>query len=205
LVAVTTRTPAQLERVNLPGRPPPFAVAANGGFLYVDGELDVGWTATVRRRVSEVTSLAEVWVQLSAVCRPEWTLSLRNAEDLFCYAVVNRDAMPAHDRGWSTSLQGRKLYWLPRPLTKSGAVLEIADRLGAGTILAAGDSLLDIDLLQVATRGIHPAHGEIAESGWSAPHVVSTGSTGARAGEDICRWFVAELASTGRMVEFGSP
>ena len=34
-------------------------------------------------------------------------------------------------RGWQLSLQGRKLYWVPRALTKSAAVAEVARRVGA--------------------------------------------------------------------------
>jgi hypothetical protein len=138
------------------------------------------------------------------VCDLAWTLNLRNAEDLFCYAVVDRALLPvgfvaevtawAADRGWTTSLQGRKLYWVPRTLTKAAAVDEISRRIDAQLVLGAGDSLLDIDLLMAADRGIHPGHGEIAESGWQAPHVQRTASVGGWAGEDICRWFADQLA-----------
>jgi hydroxymethylpyrimidine pyrophosphatase-like HAD family hydrolase len=208
LVPVTTRTTAQLQRVRLPGRAAPFAVAANGGRLFVEGQLDLAWHDRVTQKLREVASLAEVWAHLTEVCDSAWTLSLRDADGMFCYAVVDRPALPpgfvieiaawAQARGWTTSLQGAKLYWVPRPLTKSAAVAEIARRIDAELVLAAGDSLLDIDLLAAAGRGIHPAHGEIAASGWTSDHVRSTTTTGAQAGEDICRWLrdqVAEVAT----------
>lgn len=207
VVPVTTRIPEQLRRVTLPGPSPRFAVAANGGVLIVDGVVDDPWCRAVERRLTLVAPLAEIWSHLLVVCDPAWTVKLRNADDLFCYVVVRRSAVPADfmteltawasARGWSTSLQGGKLYLVPRSLTKSAAVGEIARRIGADVVLAAGDSLLDIDLLESADRGIHPAHGEIADSGWTAPEVVSTGSVGIRAGEDICRWF-SEQAAVGR-------
>ncbi len=205
LVPVTTRTPKQFARVTLPGRAPRYAIAANGGFLFVDGRLDRSWQAHVRQRLSAVAPLAEVWAHVGRVLAAEWTVKLRNADGMFCYAVIDRSAMPpqflddvtawAADRGWSTSLQGRKLYWVPRTLTKSAAVEEVARRTDAATVLAAGDSLLDIDMLLAADRGIHPAHGEIADSGWRAPHVVSTAAVGVLAGEEICRWLTAEAAT----------
>ncbi|MFI0487239.1 hypothetical protein [Actinomadura sp. 9N215] len=65
------------------------------------------------------------------------------------------------ERGWRTSLQGRKVYCLPAGLTKAAAAAEIARRTGASTTLAAGDSLLDIDLLEAADPSIRPAHGEL--------------------------------------------
>ncbi|UQX90264.1 HAD family hydrolase [Jatrophihabitans telluris] len=206
LMPVTTRIPKQLDRVVLPGGRPRFAVAANGGFLFVDGALDRTWSRTVSASLAQVASLHEVWTHVAAACDADWTVKLRNADGMFCYAVVHRAAMPAgflaeisawaDSRGWSTSLQGRKLYWVPKTLTKAAATLEVARRIDAETVLAAGDSLLDIDLLEAADRGIRPAHGELFDAGWSAPHVVGTESAGVRAGEEICRWFAEQVAAS---------
>ncbi len=66
---------------------------------------------------------------------------------------------------------------------------EVADRVGAATVLAAGDSLLDIDLLLAADRGIRPRHGELHEQGWSAPTVTTTVASGIAAGAEIVDWF----------------
>jgi hypothetical protein len=205
VVPVSTRLPAQLARVVLPGAPQQFAVAANGGVLLVNGVVDQDWSDEVGRRLAGCTPLAEVRAELQQVCRPEWTKALRDADGLFCYAVVDRAALPSgvveqltawtHQRGWQTSLQGGKLYCLPAALTKSAAVTEVARRTGCTQVLAAGDSLLDLDLLLAADLGIHPRHGELADSGWSAPHVVRTESAGARAGEEILSWFAAAVAT----------
>jgi hydroxymethylpyrimidine pyrophosphatase-like HAD family hydrolase len=199
-VPVTTRSPAQFGRVVLPGASR-YAVAANGGVLYVDGAVEPSWSAAVAKRLAGYSRLAEMWEHAAQVCRPEWTTKLRNVEGLFCYAVVKRSRLPAgflaeqtqwaEVRGWRLSLQGRKLYWVPVGLTKSAAVDEIADRVGAKTVLAAGDSLLDLDLLAQADLGMYPRHGELYGSGWSAPHVTATAGTGIVAGEEIVEWFAA--------------
>ena len=96
-------------------------------------------------------------------------------------------------RGWRVSVQGRKVYAVPGPLTKSAAVRELADRLGAGTVLAAGDSLLDADLLEAADLGVMPPHGELAATGWAAPHVAVTPREGVLGGEDVATWFLAQV------------
>lgn len=70
----------------------------------------------------------------------------------------------ADARGWTVSLQGRKIYAVPRPLTKSAAVREVARRTGADLTLAAGDSLLDADLLLAADRA-----GAPATASWPTP------------------------------------
>jgi phosphoserine phosphatase len=203
VVPVTTRIPEQYERVSLPGPAPRYAIAANGGVLLVDGKADHTWDATVAAELREVAPLREVWEHALLVCRPEWTVKLRNARGMFCYAVLHRKRVPAgfvaeaagwaEQRGWQLSLQGRKLYWVPRSLRKSAGVAEVARRVGAEVVLAAGDSLLDTDLLEHADRGIAARHGELVASGWSAQHVTITGRTGVLAGEEIVDWFAAQV------------
>jgi hypothetical protein len=203
VVPVTTRTPEQWHRVRLPGAPSPYAVTANGGVLLVDGRVDRGWDATVVAELARAAPLSEIWAHASQVCRPEWTVKLRNARGMFCYAVLHRKRVPpgflaeaagwAEQRGWQLSLQGRKLYWVPHSLTKSAAVAEVARRAGAELVLAAGDSLLDADLLESADRGVAARHGELVASGWRAPHVVVTESSGVLAGQEIVDWFAAQL------------
>lgn len=205
VVPVTTRTPEQWHRVRLPGPPAKFVITANGGVLLVDGTIDHSWDATVSAELAEVTPLREIWEHMSAVCRPEWTVKLRNARGMFCYAILHRKRVPAgfvteaagwaEERGWQLSLQGRKLYWVPRSLRKSAAVAEVARRTGARTVAAAGDSLLDIDLLEHADTGIAARHGELVASGWTAPHVTITGRIGVLGGEEIVDWFAAQVGS----------
>jgi hypothetical protein len=206
-VPVTTRTQAQLHRVQLGGLALPYQVAANGGVLLVDGVVDRDWSMAVTRAVGGVAPLTEAVATMAAACAGEWAGPPKIAESLFCYVVVDRTAMQAatlddlrewaRTAGWTVSLQGRKLYLVPRPLTKSAAVAEIARRAGSQLTLAAGDSLLDIDLLLGADRGVHPGHGEIAGSGWSALHVEALDSVGGRAGEDVVAWLAARASEHG--------
>ncbi len=205
LVPVTTRTRAQLARVRLPGASR-WAVAANGGHLLVDGEPDAGWARRVAEGAAQGESLAQVHAHLAAVLDPAWTSALRVADDLFCYAVVRPDLLPsdvvpalvawAAARGWRVSVQGRKVYAVPATLTKSAAVRELADRLGSRLVLAAGDSLLDADLLEAADRAVKPPHGELTASGWEAPGVTTTARAGVLGGEDVALWLLAQVRAT---------
>jgi hydroxymethylpyrimidine pyrophosphatase-like HAD family hydrolase len=204
VVPVTTRTPEQLARVRLAGSPPRYAVAANGGVLLVDGVPDPHWTAEVRAALADVAPLPEAFTALTAACGEAWARPPRIAADLFCYGLVDRATMPAGvvpalrewagPAGWTVSLQGRKLYVVPAPLTKAAAVREVARRTGSTVTLAAGDSLLDIDLLAAADHGVHPGHGEIHDSGWSAPHVEALAASGIRAGDEVLAWFARRAA-----------
>ncbi|MFF7632012.1 HAD family hydrolase [Kitasatospora sp. NPDC008050] len=205
---------------------PPYAVCANGGRLLVAGEPDQDWAAVVAWRLAEhAAPLPEVAERLAAGgagaggsgadgsggAAGGWLLRQRVAEGLFVYALVDRERLPAAwldeltawcaERGWTVSLQGRKLYAVPRVLTKSAAVAEVVRRQGGRvTVLAAGDSLLDADLLLAADRAWRPGHGELAERGWTGPRVTALEQRGALAGEQILSALLAHVRSlTGRI------
>ncbi|NUP21118.1 MAG: HAD family hydrolase [Streptomyces sp.] len=204
-VPTTTRTRKQYQRINLPGPAPKYAICANGGHLLVDGVSDPDWHAQVQARLAEQCApLAEVQDHLMASASPAWVRKHRIAEDLFAYLVVERELLPeewvkelavwAENRGWTVSLQGRKIYAVPKPLTKSAAMNELARRTGADLTLAAGDSLLDADLLLAADRGWRPGHGELADDGFTAPGISALPERGVLAGERILREFLKAVA-----------
>ncbi|MCL8017889.1 HAD family hydrolase [Streptomyces sp. AS02] len=200
-VPTTTRTRKQYQRINLPGPAPKYAICANGGHLLADGVSDPDWNAHVQARLAEQCApLAEVQDHLMASASPAWVRKHRIAEDLFAYLVVERELLPeewvkelavwAENRGWTVSLQGRKIYAVPKPLTKSAAMHEVARRTGADLTLAAGDSLLDADLLLAADRGWRPGHGELADTEFTAPAISALPERGVLAGERILREFL---------------
>ncbi|WP_328944852.1 HAD family hydrolase [Streptomyces sp. NBC_00250] len=204
-VPTTTRTRKQYQRIQLPGTAPKYAICANGGHILVDGVTDADWHASVLRRLAEECApLSEIRAYLTATTDLSWVRKHRVAEDLFAYLVVERERLPedwlgrfgdwAGERGWTVSLQGRKVYAVPKPLTKSAAVREVARRIGATLTLAAGDSLLDADLLLAADRAWRPGHGELADSDWTAPHLDVLAERGVAAGEEILRRFRAAAA-----------
>ncbi|MET9564011.1 HAD family hydrolase [Streptomyces tauricus] len=203
-VPTTTRTREQYHRIRLPGPAAKYAICANGGHLLVDGVSDPEWQARVTERLAdECAPLDEVRAHMAATADPAWVLKQRVAEDLFVYFVVERDLLPAdwakelavwaENRGWTVSVQGRKVYAVPKPLTKSAAMREVARRTGAALTLAAGDSLLDADLLLAADRAWRPGHGELAEAGWTAPGVTALPERGVVAGERILGEFLSAI------------
>lgn len=213
LVPVTTRIPEQYFRVTLPGPPPRYAVASNGGRILLDGVSDDAWRAAVDAEVAAQSApLTAVHEEISRRIG-DWAARLRIADELFCYLVVDRPAQPPEflaglarwcaPRGWNVSQQGRKIYAMPNAVTKSSAIAEVRRRLideGGlpvdAPLLAAGDGRLDQDLLVAADLAIRPAHGELAETGWLAPHVEVTRSAGIDAGEEILAWFADRAGRT---------
>jgi len=186
LVPITTRTPAQYQRVELPGGPARYAIVSNGGHILVDGAPDARWRQAVG----------------------DWVLNRKVADNLFCYLVVDLAILPpaflddwttwCMDRGWVVSMQGRKIYAIPRGLTKESALAEVVQRTGADHLLAAGDGALDAGFLLLADRAIRPPHGELAETGWRAANVKISSAIGVLAGEEIVRWLAGQVDLAGR-------
>ncbi|MDQ0260153.1 HAD family hydrolase [Sinomonas atrocyanea] len=195
LVPVTTRTQAQFARVQLPATP--YAITTNGGVLLHHGTPDGAWSARVRGAVGRGS--APIGEVLARLCEndPPWVERVRTAEDLFAYAIVNRAALPDEwlaeltdwcaGRGWIVSLQGRKLYCVPAAVTKEAAVAEVMDRTGSARLIAAGDSLLDRGLLELADVALRPRHGELEAVCYTHPGLQVTDSAGVLAGEEILR------------------
>ncbi len=204
-VPVTTRTRAQFSRVRLPGFGRGYAVTTNGAVLLHDGEPDRDWSRHIQRSVgSACAPLDDVLGHLAGAAAVPAILRVRTAEDVFAYSIVDRQALPdgylaeldawCAARGWTTSLQGRKLYCVPSPITKEAAAAEIRQRCGAGLLVAAGDSRLDAGILELADIAIRPAHGELDSDAYSRSNLTVTAATGILAGEEILRFVTSVLA-----------
>ena len=191
LVPITTRTPAQFARVELPGGPARFAVTSNGGHIVVDGVADRRLAAGVSRRGSPATArrsprsspgwtgwrvgrLGAATARSPTTCSATWSSTWRRCRRR---SWTTGPAWCA-DRGWVVSMQGRKIYALPRGLTKEAALGEVMQRTGADRLLAAGDGALDAGFLAMADAAIRPPHGELAETGWQVAHLTVASTSG---------------------------
>lgn len=195
-IPVTTRTTAQYRRIRFPGAEAQYAVTTNGGCILHHGVPDAEWETFIRSQIGTTSATVDEIRQYLLNPRfGSWLLRLRDAEELFLYAIVERDLIPDEvlesvtkwcaDRDWTVSLQGRKLYFVPAHITKVSAVSEVARRLGEGPLIAAGDSLLDLGMLQLADHGFRPAHGELHQQGVSHESMLVTSAQGVMAGEEI--------------------
>ena len=204
---ITTRTIAQYQRVRFSRIEPRLAITSNGGNILVDGKPDEEWQATMTSAIRDGgVGFDEVRHELKQRAHDEWVLKRRIGDHLFCYVVVDQLTMPAdfltdwrawcEPRGWKVSVQGRKIYAIPGPLSKEAALAEVSRRTGATTVLAAGDGALDAGFLAAATAGIRPPHGELASQNWTHPTVAIADTPGVLAAEEMTDWFLAQIAAT---------
>lgn len=208
-VPVTTRTREQYERVTgiyEGSEPPQFAIISNGAVILENGEPIKEWSTDIRRRcVDRKTVIEELLPVIHQHFDEEWVLRIRQAEDWFVYLIVDRAQFPEEkigfytkvfrEIGWGMSLQGRKLYFMPESITKAAAMEYVRDRIKADYVIAAGDSLLDLDLLESADAGLLAAHGEAVRADAEvSEHIIVTEEQGIKAGEEILAK-VADISS----------
>ncbi|KAB2952610.1 HAD hydrolase family protein [Heliorestis acidaminivorans] len=171
IVPVTTRTVEQYRRVKLPIRPS-YAVVSNGGHILREGHLDKKWHDKILSQISDkCLDIGKMEREFAKIAKPDWVTSSRRADQLFLYFLIERDKVPsaelkafacwAQEQNWRLSIQGRKLYLVPKPVSKWTAVEEVLKRVGKPFVVAAGDSLLDQEMLEKADLALAPAHGEL--------------------------------------------
>lgn len=199
---VTTRTAEQYNRITglyHTVEKPKYAVVSNGAVILEDGEPLAEWSDKVIAQMQQNrTSIDHVLPQLNAYIKNKFVLNVMQAESWFVYLIIDEHAFSVEDfenlsqifyqQGFSLSHQGRKVYIMPTCINKSAALQFVAERIAANTVIAAGDSMLDFDMVLSATHGFIPSHGEANhKGGYLPPHVSITTQTGVLAGEEILK------------------
>ncbi|WP_051316967.1 HAD family hydrolase [Ectobacillus panaciterrae] len=203
-VPVTTRTIEQYRRISLFQHEiiPEYAVTSNGGHILHKGMVDKEWSQKIRNKLFECQPKEAILNKFKEIYHEEWVLTQKTADDLFCYAIVAQDRIP-HDEleafgewltqnGWTYSLQGRKLYFVPNPVNKWEAVEYIKKMTNKKKVATAGDSLLDLPMLEVADFAFSPVHGELDRMTLSK-HIIRTSQSGILASEEILQLAGAAL------------
>ncbi|GHH98276.1 hypothetical protein [Neobacillus kokaensis] len=199
-IPITTRTTAQFNRFVIFQKEIPlqYAVTTNGANILYRGKLLEEWSAHISAAMKrESLPMAEM---LALLEREGFIFAgkLWHVENLFFYYTLtslppsfNRSMLEdfASMYGWRVSLQGRKLYFIPKAISKGAALDYICQREGISEIAGAGDSILDWDFLRNCQHRFVPKHGELANmSEMNAFTVIYR--TGINAGEEILNQIV---------------
>lgn len=174
-VPVTTRSRAQYERISLFQQTviPVYAIVANGGIILRNGQVDLQWQQQMTQLMASLPlPISKLQQQFAAQLSKPYFLSNQLMDELFfVYGVdtmtVQLDELQQLDDqlapfGWTSCLNGRKLYILPAQMTKGAAVAYLKRQQHYEMHFAAGDSYLDLSMLKLAQKSYTPAHGELA-------------------------------------------
>lgn len=204
---VTARSQKQMRRVELPWGAPQNYVCLSGATVCHNGVEDLEWEDFVRTRVAEsAISLAEVERLTEEYQNMPWVLSRENFGHMFDSTTLDIQNVPdwfipeieqkLEGSGYYASLQGRKLYITPNMLSKGDAFLHLVKKLEiTGRTYAAGDSLMDVDLLEKADFAFHPSHGEMVSQHAAPPHSIQSLAQGVLGGEEIVARILAQVST----------
>lgn len=163
VIPVTTRSIEQYLRIDFPsGFSPEYALVDNGGTLLINGKPDREWTKNslgivekCAEELSRCRKFLENDVHRSFEIRlvdgmflftksdsPERTLELLKSaagERVECFAV------------------GAKVYAIPAKINKGSAAKRLRERISPNSrTICAGDSTMDISLLEIADAAVFP-------------------------------------------------
>lgn len=161
-VPTTTRTVEQYKRINLGIPVPKYALVCNGGILLEDGEEDLKWYIDSVNMVKDSEEVIERGIGLLEYDTRR-NFELRFIRGLFVFtkckepeAVVADLKHLLDNSKVDVFNNGTKVYIVPKRLNKGTAVTRLKERFGTGKVIAAGDSLFDIPMIEKADYAIVP-------------------------------------------------
>lgn len=173
VVPVTTRSKAEFERINI-GLNNKYAIISNGGIILENGEPMKEWEDYLSSKVDRV-ELMDVFMdlgELESVCRKvdiidgKYLFTKTDDAETFDLEI---NALRIKYPNVEFTRQRGKIYGIPKAFSKSIALTWLKDRIKAETVVASGDSELDIPMLQVANYPFVPEHGELAKQCYVSP------------------------------------
>lgn len=164
-IPVTTRSVEQYKRISFPfGFSPKYAIIDNGGGLLVDGEVQpdhAKWAAGITHKcVGELARCRELLEN-----DPDRSFEIRMVDGLFLFTKSDAPERTEERLGAPQDCEfyctGAKVYVIPRRLNKGEGAWRLLRRFNkdgsfSGRVICAGDSEMDIPLLNIADIAIFP-------------------------------------------------
>ena len=163
LLPVTTRSVEQYRRIQWPdGCDPQYALTTNGAILLKNSQIDDDWLIDSKNEVVPyLEEMTDLHARLSAQdkyirCRIVDTMYLF----AYCKKGVNVDECRQEHlgrTGLTVIASGQKLYFFPPNISKGTAVRKIRCTLAVEKLICAGDSNIDIPMLEQADLALVPS------------------------------------------------
>ncbi|WP_285398015.1 hypothetical protein [Lysinibacillus sp. fls2-241-R2A-57] len=174
-VPVTTRALYQYEQIHfINDLSPTFAITSNGGTILEKGRPYEPWTKTLRMRIEDSSiPQRDMLKHFHTIKSDTWLQRSFYIDDLFYVHHVDVDVLRPDELqaiiqefdgyGWHVLLQGKKLYFMPKVLTKEAAIEYMKELCTYDVHVAAGDSIMDYGMLAMADIAYTPHHGDLKD------------------------------------------
>lgn len=161
LLPITTRSVEQFERIKLPEGCYNRAVTTNGAILIEKGRQNEEWR---ERNLSYASELMPLMRELLSELEGDSRLNVARIVDEVYLYISCKDSTYVGDYMDSYSsikdldimASGRKIFFLPPKINKGIALSEIVKGGDYSLVAAAGDSSIDLSMLEVADHAIIP-------------------------------------------------
>jgi hydroxymethylpyrimidine pyrophosphatase-like HAD family hydrolase len=194
-VPITTRTTSQFKRIEIFQKDIPleYAITTNGAIILRNGKPLEEWTRVISSKIKKESAAPQELLSFFETENISFHGEIKQVEDLFFYFLlenpVSREkkkavSSMAEKFGWRISLQGRKLYFMPKGISKGDALSFICNQIGTEALAGSGDSILDLDFLVHCTYRYIPNHGELISDAGTRDFNI-TKNRGILAGEEI--------------------
>ncbi|MBC8059417.1 MAG: hypothetical protein H7Y18_01995 [Clostridiaceae bacterium] len=172
-IPVTTRSLEQFNRITFfkDSLINKYAVVANGGVLIKNNEIDLNWQKLIRKQMDEIISPEELLNNLGRFLKNPEVNSFRCCDKVFIYIVLKTNVIEEEylielqlfcgDYGYGMVKNGRKIYIIPHFINKWAPLKYIMEMEQDDQLVTAGDSILDLPMLENSMSGFIPAHGEL--------------------------------------------
>ena len=180
LIPITTRSVSQFERIEFfPSAE--FAVVDNGGTILHNGVPHQGWEDYISNILKkyDFENVIKVFSKL-----PNLTLQPRLVDGKFVFAKSDNIDLckqilqtKLNTKIWQLSFQGSKIYAIPMEITKGNALKFINNNLIKDKlVVSAGDSNLDISMLEYSDISIIPNNCSLSNSEHFNPKFLKIGN-----------------------------
>lgn len=161
IIPVTTRSVEQYRRIEFPaGFSPEYALCDNGSTLLINGEKDGPW---LERSAEILAEAMEEMTRFRTILErdPDRRFEVRFVDGFFLFTKSANPNLTLARLGVGECCEcyatGEKVYVIPKRLNKGDAVIRLAELLDIAreNIFCAGDSLMDVNMLNAAEIAIY--------------------------------------------------
>jgi hydroxymethylpyrimidine pyrophosphatase-like HAD family hydrolase len=172
-IPTTTRSLDQYRRIDVFQEliKPRFSIIANGGIILKNNCIDKYWESNIKSKLAKITKPEEIIKLCEFFLKGDEINSYRCCDDIFVYALLRSDEIDnvklskvdkvCKEHGYYVTKNSRKIYIIPEFINKWEAIKYIMEVTCEKELISAGDSLLDLPMLENASYGIVPLHGEL--------------------------------------------
>lgn len=197
-IPTTTRSIEQYKRIMFAQNDINFewSIVSNGGNILHNGEVLESWSNVLKERLKLCTSLKNVMGHFNDnYSKMDGILKIRDVDNVFFYIVVDREIFKQDSlnsfkcylikAGWNLYVSGRKIYFIPKVVTKEAAVEYLLQYLNESEFQALGDSIMDINMLKSSNKGYIPGNSYLASENKSDKMLYISKNEGFKGIEEI--------------------